>query len=137
MWTSEFLMETNASPEKIWQLWADVENWKKWDESVEFSTLDGNFENGAFGVLKALHAPKSKFCLENVIMNKSFTSRSKLPLCTMDFIHKLIHENDDLKIKHCIKMYGPLTFIFKQMIGKNVAKALPAAVKKLVDMAQN
>ena len=137
MWTNEFLMETKTPSERIWQLWADVENWKQWDDSVEHSTLDGKFENGTWGILKAIHAPKSTFRLENVVVNKSFTCRSTLPLCTMDFIHELIKENDGLKVKHCIRIYGPLTFLFKRIIGKNAAKGLPAAVKKLVDMAQH
>jgi uncharacterized protein YndB with AHSA1/START domain len=35
MWENEFSMETEASAAKVWQLWTDVENWKKWDDSVE------------------------------------------------------------------------------------------------------
>jgi hypothetical protein len=135
MFTSEYLMKTKASPKKIWQLWADVENWHEWDNSVEFSNIDGKFENGARRVLKTAGGPKSKFCLENVVVEKSFTSRTKLPLCTMDFVHELVND-DGLKIKHCIKIYGPLTFVFQNIIGKNAAKNLPTAVKKLVDLAE-
>ena len=136
MWINEFSMETKASDDIIWQLWTDVENWKKWDDSVEFSIINGKFDNGTFGTLKSVNGPKSTFCLKNVIVNKSFTSQSKLPLCTMDFVHELFKENTGLKIKHCIKIYGPLSFIFKNVIGKNAAKGLPTAVKKLVDMAE-
>lgn len=136
MWTSEFSMEIEASPEKIWQLWTDVASWKKWDASVEYSKIDGKFENETFGLLKAVNGPKSKFCLKDVVLNKSFTSHSKLPLCTMDFVHELENENNIVKIKHCIKITGPLTFIFKNVIGKNAAKGLPIAVKKLVEMAK-
>ena len=136
MWANEFSQETKASEAKIWQLWADVANWNKWDGSVEYSNLDGFFENGTSGTLKSVNGPKSKFCLKNVVVNKSFTSQSKLPLCKMDFIHELVNENNRLKIKHCIKIYGPFTFIFKNLIGKNVAKSLPIAVEKLKGMAE-
>jgi hypothetical protein len=137
MWVEEFSMETKSTSERIWQLWADVENWKKWDDSVEFSNSDGKFDNGNYGSLKTIGGPKSKFCLKNCVVNKSFTSQMKLPLCTMEFIHELVNENNGLKIKHCIKIYGPLTFLFKNVIGKNAAKSLPLAVKKLVDLAEH
>jgi hypothetical protein len=52
----------------------------------------------------------------------------------MDFVHELIKGENGVKIKHCIKIYGLLTFIFKNVIGKNAAKGLPIAVKKLVDL---
>jgi hypothetical protein len=137
MWVNSFSMEIKAPVETIWQLWTDVENWKKWDDSVEYSKIDGEFENGMLGTLKTVNGPKAKFRLKNITINKSFTSQLKLPLCTVDFVHELVNENNLLKIRHSIKIYGPLTFIFKNVIGKNAAKDLPAAVKKLVDMTEN
>jgi hypothetical protein len=134
MWTNEFSMEVNASEDRIWQLWVNVERWKDWDDSVEFSNINGRFENGTTGTLKSVNGPKSRFCLTDVVVNRSFTSRTRLPLCTLDFIHELVKDDNGLKIKHSIKMYGLSTFIFKNIIGKNAAKGLPAAVKKLVDL---
>ena len=129
-------METKASAKKIWLLWTDVENWNKWDVSVEYSKINGTFDNGVSGTLKTVNGPKSKFCLKNIVVDKSFTSQLKLPLCTVDFVHELVNENSVLKIKHSIKIYGALTCIFKNVIGKNAAKDLPAAVKNLADMAE-
>ncbi|MDR2172522.1 MAG: hypothetical protein LBP59_20470 [Planctomycetaceae bacterium] len=137
MWMEEFIMETKATKEKIWSLWIDVKNWNKWDDSVEYSSLNGNFENGTKGILKTLNGPKSSFIIIDCVENKSFTSRSKLPLCTMDFVHELVDENNVLKINHCIKIYGALEFIFKNIIGKNAAKNIQIAVKKLVTLAEN
>ena len=137
MWISEFSMEINVSKEKIWQLWTDVENWKKWDDSVEYSKISGTFENGTHGILKPVNAPKSTFRLKDVVVNRSFTSQSKLPFCTIDFIHEIVDENNCVKITHCIKIHGALTFIFKNVIGKNAAKSLPNAVSKLVEMTKD
>jgi hypothetical protein len=127
-------METDVPEDKIWRLWTDVGNWKKWDGGVEYSSIDGKFENGVFGTLKSVNGPKSTFRLEDVVVNRSFTSRSKLPLCTMDFVHELEKDGNGVKIRHGIRIYGLLTFVFKRVIGKNAAKGLPAAVKRLVDL---
>jgi hypothetical protein len=52
----------------------------------------------------------------------------------MDFVHEIEQDKNGVKIKHCIKIYGLLTFLFKNVIGKNAAKGLPIAVKKLVGL---
>jgi hypothetical protein len=136
MWQKEFSIKTDATNEKIWSLWTDVENWKKWDDSVEYSNLDGDFKNGARGFLKTLNGPKASFTLVDCVKNRSFTSRLKLPLCTLDFVHELFRdENNVLKIRHKVKIYGFLTFIFKNVIGKNAASGLQPAVKKLIERA--
>ncbi|MDR3244800.1 MAG: hypothetical protein LBT50_00020 [Prevotellaceae bacterium] len=124
-------METKSPAEKIWSLWVDVENWNKWDDSVEYSSINGKFENGTQGIIKNLKGPKSVFKLLDCVQNKSFTTRAKLPLCTMDFVHELIDENNGLKIRHSVKISGQLTFIFKNIVGKKGAKDLPNAVEKL------
>jgi hypothetical protein len=136
MWIKEFSMECKASKEKIWSIWIDVENWKRWDDSVEYSRLNGDFSNGTQGYIKTLNGPKSSFNLIDCIENRSFTSRSKLPLCTMDFVHEIVEENNTLKIKHSIKIYGLLEFVFKNVIGVNAAKSIPIAVKKLIELSK-
>ena len=35
MWTTEHTIVTDASKESVWKVWADVENWSKWDKGVE------------------------------------------------------------------------------------------------------
>jgi hypothetical protein len=138
MWQEEFIMETNATKEKIWSLWTDVENWSKWNVGIEYANINGNFENGTWCSSKVSNFPESffiLFVLQDCIQNKSFTGRYKLPLCTIDFGYELIEEKNKLSIKHDIKIYGPLTFIYKNRIGKVLAKNMPNSVKRLVSMA--
>jgi len=137
MWINEYSFEINASETDIWKLLIDVENWKEWVGGVEYSTINGIFENGASGTTKNINGPKSTFCLKNVIVNKSFTIQLKLPFCTIEFPHEIINENRCLKVKLGVKLYGPLTFIFKKLIGEKAAKGLPVAAKKLVKLVEN
>lgn len=118
MFKSEVKSTTTASAEAIWKLWADVEGWKKWDTEVEYASIYGQFKVGTHGVLKAKGAPKSKFTITEATPNKSFTSRSRLPLCTIDFIHTF--ENGTLT--HRIEMRGVSTFFFSKIAGKSIAK---------------
>ncbi|MEU3829081.1 SRPBCC family protein [Streptomyces sp. NPDC029080] len=47
MWTYEHSIETDAAPEAIWGLWADVENWGTWNADIASVEIDGPFEAGA------------------------------------------------------------------------------------------
>jgi hypothetical protein len=54
----------------------------------------------------------------------------------MDIGYELIDENNILKIKHYIKIYGPLTFKYKRTIGKKMANEMIKTVKNLIKMTE-
>ena len=136
MWKTESSMECKASEAKIWQVLTDVENWKEWIGSIEYSTIRGNFENGTLISIKNVKAPQATNVLKDVIVNKSFTLQAKMPLCTMDCTHEIVKENDMLMIRLGIEMYGALSFVFKSIFGKKLTNSLPIATKKLVELAE-
>jgi hypothetical protein len=135
MWITEYSVGSKASKASIWKVMTDVENWKKWVGGLEYSRLDGNFGDGVFGTLKNLKGPKSRFCIKNVIENKSFIMQSKFMSCTMDGIHEITNENGFVKIKLGVRISGPLTFILKKFAG-SAEKSLPIAAKKLSELAE-
>ncbi|GAA2651269.1 MULTISPECIES: SRPBCC family protein [Streptomyces] len=46
MWEYEHSIETGASPEAIWRLWADVENWGTWNAGIQKIEISGPFAAG-------------------------------------------------------------------------------------------
>lgn len=131
MWKQEVTIETEATKEQIWELWSDVENWNKWDDEVLKSELNGEFINGAKGILKPTNGPKSKFILESVKYPIEFTTKSSLPLATMYFTHRISEKNGKRQIIHGVEIKGLTTFIFSKVIGKKNVSELPKALKKL------
>lgn len=79
-----------ASPQDIYSLYTDVENWNQWDKEVKCSHLTGAFEVGTEGILKPSSGPKSKILVTDIVPNKSFTVTSKLPFCLLSFEHELL-----------------------------------------------
>jgi hypothetical protein len=140
MWQNDFTLETNAAKETVWSLWADVKHWNKWNTGVEYSNLNGCFINGTNGSFKTSGGGSSSlflfFELRNCIENKSFTARVKLLCGIIEFGHELINEDENIKIRHYIKIYGLLEFYYKRKIGYKAAEYLRSSVKKLVDMAE-
>ena len=138
MWHEEFSLEIDTTKEKVWSLWADVKNWNKWNIAVEYSNLNGIFKNGTHGSIKTSDGSEALFLyfeLKNCVKNKSFIERVKLPLGVIDFGYELTDEGQKLRIKHNIKIYGPLAFYYMKKIGYYAAKCLQPSVKKLAGMA--
>jgi len=136
MWTTEVTRLTTAKKEQIWKLWADVPNWNVWDSEVESSELLGEFKNGTKGYLKPTGGPKVKFEITNWGNLISFTSRSFLPLCRMDFFHCMNETKDGILVTHKVEMTGVLTFLFSKVIGSKIKVGLPKAVEKLIEIAE-
>ncbi|MFF3201929.1 polyketide cyclase [Streptomyces sp. NPDC002962] len=47
MWEYEHSIETDATPQAIYGLWADVPNWGTWNGEIEKIEIDGPFREGA------------------------------------------------------------------------------------------
>ena len=124
MWQKEYVVEANTDKEKIWSLWTDVENWNKWNTGIEYSHLNGRFEKGAWGSFKTIvnmNPYYYLFQLSECVKNKLLTIKIRLSLGAMEIRHEMTEENDKLKIKQYIILYGPLTFIHKRTIGVRFA----------------
>lgn len=137
MWKTEVTKSNKATKEQIWAIWTNVEKWNLWDSSVEKSYLFGEFEIGTNGILKSKNGPKSKFEIIESTENKSFTNRSKLPFCTLDFIHEVTEYDGGVSITHKITIEGLLSPLFSRIIGKQQEKSLPHSVDALIKLAEN
>jgi len=133
---SEFSMEVKASETKIWQIFTDVENWKEWIDDIESSTIDGNFEDNMLVTIINTNKRKHSSPLKDVVVNKSFILQVKMPLSKVDFIHEIVKENDVLKVRFAVEVFGTLAFFIKTIFRKSVAKSLPRVAKKLVELAE-
>ncbi|MDR0747435.1 MAG: hypothetical protein LBE89_06035 [Helicobacteraceae bacterium] len=135
MWVRESSVRTKTDRKSIWALWSDVESWKSWDDSVEYSAINGAFRDGTKGTIKAKNAPESPFILIDCAMLESFTAKASLPLGKINFIHTMAEDNGEVVLTHRVEIDGLLTFLFSKIIGKDMERAIPAALNKLVKLA--
>ncbi len=104
----------NASKGVIFAHYSDVANWPVWDKEVKAVSLDG-FSVGSKG---------------------SFTVTSKLPLCQMQFGHELTSLGEKTKATHSVGFSGPLAFLFRRLIGREIEKTLPTTLQGLKDVCE-
>ena len=136
MWTTEYTLVTNASAESVWNTWADVENWPKWDKGLEWCRLDGEFKAGTTYTLKPQGGPEAKAVITDCQPLKRFADSTALPLAKMDFVHELHAEQDGLHVTQRVTISGALGFFFAQVIGKDTARDLPETLGNLVRVAK-
>ena len=59
MWSKSYsVVTTEVTKEQIWKLTTDIDNWKNWDDTVEYSKLQGEFKVGECFILKPKGGPK-------------------------------------------------------------------------------
>ena len=137
-WSYEETIPTTANAEQVWSLWSRPHEWKRWDEGLEWVTLDGPFESGSRGQLKPVGGPMVKFVMLEVQKKRGFTDRYFLPLTCMDFIHT--YSPEDLpgkggRITVRIEMHGWLSPLFGRLIGRGIQKTLRESLERFSSLA--
>ncbi|MEW5879191.1 MAG: SRPBCC family protein [Pseudomonadota bacterium] len=134
----QFQEETvvSARPETIYAIYEDVDGWCQWDPDVQKSGIAGAFVAGTEGKLKPRNGPLVKMRLTHVEKNRSFAIETALPLCRMQFEHRLIPDGGATRVLHRVSFSGPLAFFFGRVIGKQVKHGLPEALRGLKAKAE-
>jgi len=88
------------SVRNIFKQYQNIESWYTWDNDIQNANQDGNFVEGTRGQQQPTHGPISKFTLTEVTLEKSFTTESKLPLCSLLFEHTLEATDDGIQVTH-------------------------------------
>lgn len=135
MWIKEISIESNVSKESIWRLYHDVQNWNKWDTTVEYSNIEGKFEVGSKGKLKSKDGPKTSFIINECNPFSSYTISSVLPLSKLNFIHEINEVGSKIMIIHKVEIVGLLSSVFGKILGEKIIKDLPNTLRSLVKMA--
>ena len=126
-------MITEAHPEKIWEVWTNVEGWAEWDTEIEYATIDGVFQEGQTGTLKPKGAAEAKYYLSNVRENVSFTTHVLLPANSqLENWHIIVDKKDGTaEMTHGVRMKGILSWVFSVLLGGKYSKALPDVMDKV------
>lgn len=136
MWIKTYSTITkNVSNEQMWRLFADVNNWQKWDHEIEYAKLEGNFEAGNYFILKPKGSPKVKIALVEVIENKKFVDLTKFPLAKMYGEHVFEQTAEGLKITTTMKVTGLLSFLWIKLVAQNIVNGLPTETQNQIKYA--
>lgn len=133
-------MQTTASPDSIWSVWIDVNQWKVWDTGLKDAALNGVFRLGATGTIISLEGRKSKFKVIDYEEGKSYIYKTKLPLGSLYVKRYLTTENNQTSFTHEVWFKGLTKGIFAKAFGGKFRKMLPEVllnIKKIVEDDNN
>lgn len=137
MWTKSYSAITaEITKEQIWKLTTDINNWKNWDDSVEYSALLGEFKVGNYFILKPKDGPKVKIKLLEIIENKKFTDLTTFPLAKMYGEHIYEETTEGLKITITMTVKGVLSFLWVRLVAKGIVDYLPTDVANQIANAK-
>ena len=78
MWTRKYSkFYSNVSPEAIWRIWVDINNWVNWHGDLDYCKLEGEFQVGNHFMLKPKGVPAVKIMLTEINKMQSFTDCTK------------------------------------------------------------
>lgn len=136
MWTkSHSIVTKEVTGEQLWKLFADVNNWNRWDDSIEYSSIEGRFEKGNYFILKPKGGPKVRIQLVETTPNRSFMDLTRFPLAKMYGNHAFEETAEGLRITSSISVKGPLTFLWVKLVARNIADNLAGDIEKQVETA--
>lgn len=75
------------------------------------------------------------FELTDVRPDEGFVDVTRLPLARMRFEHLAVREAGRTRVTHRVTISGVTTPLFSRVIGRGIAKGLPATVRTLARVA--
>ena len=95
MWIKKFSkFYPNVSKEAIWQAWADIGSWPKWDKELQYCEIKADFIAGTHFFWRLKKGPKVQLTLTKVHENHQFTDCCQFLGAKMFDDHQLFTEKN-------------------------------------------
>jgi hypothetical protein len=127
---------TKAQAHAIFRLWEDVEQWPTWDNGIEWAKLEGPFSTGTNYRLKPKGGPVTKATIQLVENDHAFNDVSHLPGAKLYFEHVIEPTGSARTVTHTVRINGPLAWLWRRILGKNIQKGLQPALDTLGRLAE-
>ncbi len=137
MWTrvySKFYQ--GVKKEDVWRVWADVNNWPKWHDDLDYCKMNGPFEAGNKFILKPKRGPAVKIELMEVIRENTFTDCTKFFGAEMCNTHSVEEKDGGLLLSNKLVVTGPLKWLWIKLVAQNVANTVPEEMDALAAVAR-
>jgi hypothetical protein len=125
-----------ASPETVFRIYEDVQNWHTWDPDTKQACLEGPFRVGSRGRITPPKGMTVPMLLTEVKPGKCFTVESKIPLFRMLFEHELVPVEGATEVIHRVTFSGVLSFVLGPMLSKQLNSGLPVTLRNLKALAE-
>jgi hypothetical protein len=136
MWEKTYSITTKSvSAAQMWRLFADVNNWHRWDTQIEYAQMQGEFVQGNHFFIKVKKGPKVKIRLIETEKNCRFVDLTKFPGARMTGEHRFEESKEGLKITTTMRVTGPLGFLWRRLVAQDIVATLPEETTRQIAAA--
>ena len=125
----EASLETSAPPDRVWQVWSDVNHWPEWNPDMKASRIDGPLKLGATGNIDTRSGGKHDVVVTHFEQGRSFELESTaLPGTKMAIRATIAPSGSGSRITQGFEPRGLLSPIVGPMMGGQILKTFNAVL---------
>ncbi len=126
-----FSIRIDASPEAVYDVYADVPGWPRWDPDTRAAALDGPLQAGARGWLKPRKGFKVSMRVTQASPGHGFTVECPVLGSRMRFDHEIVPETGGVRVTHRVHFEGWLAGWLARTVGRDVQAGMPHTLASL------
>jgi len=137
MWSAEHTHDTTATPQQVWRLWADVEQWPSWNADIEQIELSGPFAAGSRIVMKPAGQDPVELRIAEASEPELFVDEADLGAIVVRTTHRVDCLDDDrARVVYRMEITGPQADTLGPEIGPQISGDFPETLAALVERAE-
>jgi uncharacterized protein YndB with AHSA1/START domain len=132
MWSTEHSVETSASPQAVWRLWADVPRWPEWNADLARAELEGEFREGST-------IPMTSRDGEVIELRIAEAAEPELFVDEADFgniVVRTTHRVEPGRIVYRMQITGPEADTVGPELGPQISDDFPEVLKAMAERAE-
>jgi uncharacterized protein YndB with AHSA1/START domain len=136
MWTHEHTAETALAPQAVWNVLKDIDNWARWDTSMETVRLEGPFAVGTRVAMTPTGQEPITSVITAITENELYADETDLGDVILRFSHTLTRLADGgSRITHRLEITGPKAGELGPELGPAITADFPDAMRALLAYA--
>jgi Polyketide cyclase / dehydrase and lipid transport len=137
MWTSEYSIETTASPQAIWDCWSDVAGWPEWISDIEHIAISGPFSTGSTITMTPAGQEPVALRIAEAIEPELFVDEADLGDVTVRTIHRIeTADGTRNRVVYRMEISGPAADSVGPELGPQISGDFPETLAALVRRAE-
>lgn len=134
-WETTSTLEVEAPPAEIWRgAYEDAGAWPAWNAEIKRATLDGPLALGATAKIVFRTGLRLRFHVVEFEEGRVFTDESRLLGARMGHRHLIEPTESGSRLTNTIYIEGPLTPIWRRIMGPAATRTLPDAQHAVADL---
>jgi hypothetical protein len=136
MWTHEITVDSLLAPEAIWAVLADMDNWPRWDTSMESVKLQGPFSVGTRVAMTPTGQDPITSVIAEIRENEFYADETDMTDVTLRFSTALDRLPDGgTRLVHRLEISGPAADEIGPELGPAITADFPDAMRALLAYA--